>query len=152
MRTALLTVFLSLVCLSVSYAESGIEINDAWVRETPPGSTITAAYMNIENNGSAEDTLKSASSKVSKSAEIHKTSVDDKGVAKMEMVESVQVPSGSTVKLEPGGMHIMLIGLEEPIKSGDKVEVELVFENEGSVKVEAEVLGIGDDAHQHHHH
>ena len=151
MRAALLTVFFSLACLGVSNAEPGIEIKDAWVRETPPGSTITAVYMNIQNNGSTGDTLKSASSKISKSAEIHKT-VHEKGVAKMEMMESVEVPSGSTVKLEPGGVHIMLIDLEEPVKSGDKVEVELVFENGGSVKVEAEALGVGDDAHQHHHH
>lgn len=154
MRTAILALFFSLGLMSFSYAESGVEIKDAWLRETPPGTTITALFLNIENKGSQDDALKSASSNVSRVAEIHTTSVDDNGVAKMEMMESVTVPSGGTAKLEPGGIHIMLIDLNEPLKSGEKVEVELVFENAGEVKAEAEVRGLGDGSsgHEHHHH
>lgn len=141
MKKALAVIMLSLGFVNFSYAQAQIEITDSWVRGTPPGTTITAMYMNVENKGDEDDVLTSVSSQISKSAEIHQTSVDDKGVAKMEMVESVSVPAGASVQLKPGGMHIMLIDLEEPLKSGDEVEVELVFEEAGKIKVQAEVVG-----------
>ena len=152
MGKILLVMILSLCYLSVSYAEAQIEITDSWVRETPPGTSITALYMNIENTGAEDDALISVSSNISKNAEIHNTSVDENGVAKMEMLQSVSVPARKSVRFEPGGMHIMLIGLEEPLKSGDKVEIELVFERAGKLNMEAEVVGIGDKAQEHHHH
>lgn len=141
MKKALTVIMLSLGFVNFSCAQAQIEITDSWVRETPPGTTITAMYMNVENKGDEDDVLTSVSSQISKSAEIHQTSVDDKGVAKMEMVESVSVPAGASVQLKPGGMHIMLIDLEEPLKSGDEVEVELVFEEAGKIKVQAKVVG-----------
>ncbi len=140
----LAVIMLSLGFVSFSYAQQQIEITEGWVRGTPPGTTITAMYMNVENKGEQEDVLSSVSSKISKSAEIHQTSVDDKGVAKMEMVESVAIPAGEAVQFKPGGMHIMLIDLEEPLKSGDEVEIELVFEKAGNIKVQAEVVGVGE--------
>ena len=140
----LAAIVLSLGFINFSYAQVQIEITEGWVRGTPPGTTITAMYMNVENTGDQDDTLKSVSSDISKSAEIHQTSVDDKGVAKMEMLESVLVPAEGSVNFKPGGMHIMLIDLEESLKSGDKVEIKLVFEKAGQVKVQAEVLGVGD--------
>ncbi len=140
----LAAIVLSLGFINFSYAQAQIEITEGWVRGTPPGTTITAMYMNVENTGDQDDTLKSVSSDISKSAEIHQTSVDDKGVAKMEMLESVLVPAEGSVNFKPGGMHIMLIDLEESLKSGDKVEIKLVFEKAGQVKVQAEVLGVGD--------
>lgn len=152
MRTAILTLLFSTSLISFSYAESGIELKDAWVRGTPPGTTITALYLNIENKGSEKDALVSASSNVSKVAEIHTTSVDDKGVAKMEMLQSLSIPAGAVTKLEPGGIHIMLIDLNKPLKSGESVEVELVFENAGPLKAQAKVKGPGDSSHGHEHH
>jgi periplasmic copper chaperone A len=152
MGKMILAMILSLGYLSLSYAEAQIEIKDIWVRETPPGTSITALYMNIENSGGEDDTLKSVSSNISKSAEIHNTSVDQHGVAKMEMLESVSVPARESVHFEPGGMHIMLIDLREPLKSGDKVDIELVFDRAGQMKVQAEVVGIGDKSQEQHHH
>jgi len=152
MGKILLAMILTLGYLSVSYAEAQIEVTDSWGRETPPGTSITALYMNIENTGAEDDTLRSVSSNISKSAEIHNTSVDENGVAKMEMLESVPVPARKSVRFEPGGMHIMLIELEKPLKSGDKVDIELVFEKAGRLNVQAEVVSIGDKAQEHHHH
>jgi len=135
----------------LSYAQDGIEIKDAWVRETPPGTSITALYMTITNNGDEDDTLTAVSADVSKSAEIHVTSVNSEGVAKMEMVNSVDAPAGKSVMLEPGGMHIMLIGLAGQPKSGDVVEVELEFEKAGKIKSQAKVQGIKDNTQEHQH-
>lgn len=151
MRTAIFALLFSFSLISFSYAESGIELKDAWVRGTPPGSTITALYLNIENKGSENDVLLSASSDVSKVVELHTTSVDDKGVAKMEMLESISIPAGGTVKLEPGGMHIMLIDLQKPLETGENVEVELVFEKAGPIKAQAKVKGPGEAVHGHGH-
>lgn len=154
MRVALLVFIFSLGFITFSYAEGTIQIKNAWVRETPPGSTITALYLDIENTENKEDTLMSASSGVCRVAELHTTSVDDKGVAKMEMLESISIPAGGTVKLDPGGMHIMLIDLEQSLKSGENVEVDLVFEKAGTLKVPAKVKGPDEvgHGHQHHHH
>lgn len=153
MRYILFSIALSLVAINLSYGQGGIEIKDAWVRETPPGSNITALYLNIKNTGEKSDTLNSVSTNVSESSEIHKTSLDDKGVAKMEMMKSVTIGSGETVNFEPGGMHIMLIGLQQPIKSGDIVEVKLNFETTGETTIKAKVVGLSanKEHHQNHH-
>lgn len=153
MRYSVLTIIVSMLSLSICFAEGGIEVKDAWVRETPPGSKITALYMNINNAGDKDDTLVSVSTNVSKSAEIHNTLVDDKGVAKMDMIERVIATSGETVKFEPGGMHVMLIDLKHPLKSGDTVQLDLIFETAGKVGIEAKVLGLDAEMkhHQHHH-
>lgn len=149
MIKVLAVIMLSLGFVNFSYAQAQIEITEGWVRGTPPGTTITAMYMNVENKGDQDDALIGVSSNISKSAEIHQTSVDDKGVAKMEMVESVSIPAGGSVHFKPGGMHIMLIDLKEPLKSGDEVEIELVFEKAGKIKVQAEVLGVGESRDRH---
>ncbi len=152
MGKIVLTIIFCMTLVSLSYAQAQIEIKDAWVRETPPGSSVTALYMSIGNSGNEDDTLKGVSVGVSKSAEIHVTSVDSGGVATMEMMKSVDVPARKSVLFEPGGMHIMLIDLAEPLKSGDIVEIDLQFEKAGRIKAHAEVVGIKDMTEEHHHH
>lgn len=137
---------------SLSYAGDEIEVKDAWVREVPPASTVTAAYLKIENKGDKADKLTGVSSDIAGKAQIHTTSVDDKGVAKMEMQKEIEIPAGETVVLEPGGTHIMLIDLKEPVMGKDEVELDLTFENAGEVEVEARVMGLGDGNGGHDHH
>lgn len=150
MKRLVASIMFVFVLGGLSYAESNIAVTDAWVREVPPASDVTAAYLKIENKGDEDDKLRGVSTDVAGAAEIHVTTVDDKGVAKMEMREELDVPAGEVVELEPGGAHIMLIGLKEPVSGKDKIELDLTFEKAGDVKVEARVMGM-DDNHEHHH-
>ncbi len=133
--------------ISLIYActgNSGLTVNDAWIREVPEGIETTALYMNIRNNGEQADRLLSVRSDIAGSVEVHKTSVNKDGISYMEKLEGLEIPSASTVSLEPGGVHVMLIGLKKDIKSGDVVEVVLAFENSGTKKVKAKVRGLND--------
>ncbi|MGB2692081.1 MAG: copper chaperone PCu(A)C [Thermodesulfobacteriota bacterium] len=134
-----------------SYADDNIVINDAWVREVPPGSSVSAVYMTIENKG-VLDQLVSISSEIAETAELHTSKVDENGVATMEMIKVLNLPSDSTVKLEPGGMHIMLIDLKESLVGKEAVNIKLVFDKAGIVVVEVPVKKTGQMDHQHHHH
>lgn len=118
-----------------------IKISDPWVREVPPVSTVTALYMVIENTGDKDDKLIGVKSEASKSAEIHTTSIDDNYVATMEKVDALFIPAGKRLELKPGGSHIMLRELKKPLKTGDKVEIDLIFEKSGVVRVVADVRG-----------
>lgn len=153
MRKYILSTMFIFALGSLSYAGDEIQVTDAWVREVPPASTVTAAYLKITNEGDKADKLTGVSSAIAGSAQIHTTSVDDKGVAKMEMQDSIDIPAGETVALEPGGTHIMLIDLKEPVMGKDEVELDLTFENAGEVEVKAHVMGLDDDngGHDHHH-
>ena len=150
MRKFILSLVLVLGVLGNSFAESELYIKDSWVRGTPPGTDITALYMTIKNEGSEDDVLVGVSSDIAKAAEIHETVVDDQGVAKMNMLQSIEVPSGNSVELKPGGVHVMLIGIKAPLKSGEKVKVDLEFKGAGTVETEAMVMKPGTSSHDHH--
>ncbi len=154
MKKFIASLMLIFVLAGLSYAESNITVTDAWVREVPPASSVTAAYLKIENKGDDGDKLTGVSTDVSGIAEIHVTTVDDKGVAKMEMQKEIDIPEGEVVELKPGGTHIMLIDLKEPVAGKDKIEIDLTFEKAGEIKVEAKVMGMDgmDDNHEHHNH
>lgn len=137
----------SLILLGVALAQPKIEVKDAWVREVPPNSRSSAAYMVIENQGNEPDKLIGAKSDISKVAEIHETVG-----GKMRRVKYIEIPAGKKVELKPGGYHIMLIDLKKPTKEGQQVELVLQFEKSGQVKVNAPVKkGIGK-MEEHHHH
>lgn len=152
MKSLFLAAALSLAAFSYSNAQEAITVTEAWVREVPPSSTLTAAYMNIANNGGEDDKLVSVSSTAAETTEIHLSSVDDKGVAKMEKVNEVAVPAGGTAELKPGGYHIMLIGLKEPLTDKENVEIVLEFEKAGKITVNAPVKGMDKQSHEDHSH
>lgn len=136
--------FGGLLLTSLAFAQPKIEVKDPWVREVPPTSKMSAAYMVIENKGRESDKLIDAVSNASKMTEIHET-VE----GRMRRVKAIEVPAGGRVELKPGGYHMMLIDLNKPLKEGDKVEITLKFEKSGEIKVQAPVKkGMGD--HRHH--
>lgn len=133
-----------------SYAEADIVVSDAWVREVPPGATVSAAYMTLVNRGDQIDKLTGISSGAAENVELHISKVDDNGVAKMERVYMLELPVGETVLLKPGGMHLMLIGLKGPLS--DTVTINFSFEESGDIKVEVPVKSSKDSGEVHHHH
>jgi copper(I)-binding protein len=118
-------------------------ISQAWSRATPKGAKTGGGYLTIENKGSAADRLIGGSADFAGSVQVHEMSMDN-GVMKMRPVENgLTIDPGKTVKLAPGGYHLMIMDLRASLKQGDKVPVTLEFEKAGKVTVSLDVEGVG---------
>ena len=116
-----------------------ISIRDAAVRATVPGMSATAAYFTLENDSAQPMTLKTVTTPVAQKTEIH-TTVSKDGMMRMQEVDQLEVPANGSVDLKPGGYHIMLMGLDEPIKEGAFVPITLTFDNEEQLKIHARAM------------
>lgn len=119
-----------------SHATSKITIEDPWAR--PSTNDVSAVYMVIKNDG-AEDRLVSATADVSPKVQIHEMVTEGNSQRMQEVEGGVVVPEHGSVELKPGGYHIMLMNLPEPLEAGDVVKVALSFEHAGTIDVEASV-------------
>lgn len=143
------------IALAETYSAGGLQIGNPWARATPKGSTVTAGYLTITNKGTEADRLIGGSAAPASRFEVHDT-VTEKGVARMRQVTSLEIKPGQTVELKPGGMHVMLMGLKQPLSKGQTVKGTLVFEKAGTVAVEFTVQAIGAPSggqgggHKHH--
>ncbi len=137
---------------STAYAD-GIKVENPWARASAGAARAGAAYMALVNNGDAADTLINVKSDVSKRTEIH-THMMDGGVMRMRQIEGIEVPAGEPVVLQPGGLHIMFMGLHAPFKEGDAFPLTLVFEHAGEIEVNVSIKGVGakDSGHGSHKH
>lgn len=117
----------------------GVEVDDPWARTSAMSQSAGAVYMHLETN--ADDALLGASvdSGVAAAVEIHETTGDDDGMMSMTPVDRIDLPAGEAVVLEPGGYHIMLLDLVEPLEIGTTFDLTLEFEVEGSRTIEVEV-------------
>ena len=121
-------------------------ITQAWTRATPRGAKTGGGYLTIENKGTSPDTLLGGSADIAGSVQVHEMSMDN-GVMKMRPLDKgLAIEPGKTVKLAPGGYHLMMMDLKSPLKQGDKVPVTLDFEKAGKVKVSLDVQGVGAQA------
>ena len=107
-----------------AHAANIVSVKDAWVRATPPGAEIGAAYLTLTATQNLKLTRVSANA--SKSVEIHNMTMNN-GVMQMRQIPDLPLPAGKPVKLEKGGFHLMLIDLKKPLQPGDKVQMELQF-------------------------
>lgn len=136
-RKALLVIFFFLFAAPLAHSE-GISVKDPWVRQNPPGTSVTAAYMVIENPGT-DDELLGVSCDCAREASLHVIEMkEDSDSMVMREVASMGVPSGASVSLSPGGPHIMLMGLSGDI--GESVILELKFRSGARISVTAPVL------------
>ena len=110
-----------LVTLTV-HAGQQVELNHAWARATAPGQEVGAAYLELKS--ATDQTLVKVESPAAGSVEIHKMTMKN-GVMEMRMLETLELPAGQTVKLEPGGFHFMLFDLKQPLKTGESVPLTL---------------------------
>ena len=121
-------------------------ISQAWSRATPGGAKIGGGYLTIENIGSAPDRLIGGSAEIAGRVELHEMATSN-GVMKMRPLDKgVAIEPGKTVKLAPGGSHLMLFDLRSPLKQGEQVPVTLEFEKAGKVKLSLDVQGVGAQA------
>jgi copper(I)-binding protein len=121
-------------------------ITQAWSRATPGGAKVGGGYLTIENKGSVPDRLIGGSTDVAGTVQIHEMAVNN-GVMTMRPLDNgLTIEPGKTVKLAPGGFHLMLLDLKNPLKQGDKLPVTLEFEKAGKVKLSLDVQGVGAQA------
>jgi copper(I)-binding protein len=127
-----------------SNALAQVTVKDAWVRGTVAQQKATGAFMTITSAQDAK--LISVSSKAAKSVELHTMEMEN-NVMKMRQIDSVNLTAGKAVELKPGGMHIMLMGLNEQAKDGDVINFTLVVEGKDkkqqSIEVKATVKALG---------
>ncbi|WP_286239115.1 copper chaperone PCu(A)C [Neptuniibacter halophilus] len=127
MTKARLRTTLIAACLGFSAtAMAEISIEGAYARAVPPGQKISASFMQLNNSDAEKVALVSASSAVAESVELHTHSHAD-GVMQMRQVEQIEVPASGSVTLQPGGYHIMLIGLKQDLPEGSHIDLQLNF-------------------------
>jgi copper(I)-binding protein len=102
-----------------------VTVKDAWVRAPAPGQKVAGAYMELVSRTSMA--LTAVASPAAASVELHSTSMEG-GVMRMRPVGKIDLPAGTAVKLAPGGLHIMLIDIRQPLKPGDKVPLTLTVQ------------------------
>lgn len=119
----LLAAILTLLSLS---ARAGVDVDSAWIRATVPGQKVGVVYLNL--TASADTRLTGGDCSLARRVEIHEMGMRDNIMHMRELSDGLALPAGHTVKLEPGGIHLMLIGLRRALKAGDRVPLTLYFQ------------------------
>jgi len=120
-----------------------IRIDKPWTRATPPAAPTGAGYMSLTNEGREADRLVEITSPIAGRAEIHTMEIVGDVFRMRWQKDGVELPPGKTVELKPGGVHVMLLELKQPIRPGTKVPVTLVLQRAGKVDVELLAAPIG---------
>lgn len=126
-----------------------VTVVDSWVRPAPEGRAMSAAYLTVCNRSDNNAVLIGVEANVAQAVELHETTRDRDGVASMAPVDRIEIAPGESVSLEPGGAHIMLIGVKEPIATGESIDVTLQFE--AAPPIALNVTARGDDAKMNGH-
>ena len=150
LRTLAYAVFFAALLAVPACAEEvnagDLVITQAWSRATPGGAKIAGAYLTIENRGSTADRLIGGSGNVAARVEVHEMAMKNGVMTMRALDKGLAIEPGKTVKLAPGGYHLMLFDLKNPLKQGDKVPLTLEFEKAGNVNLSFEVQGVGAQA------
>jgi copper(I)-binding protein len=113
-----------------------VRVDGAWARPTVPGQQGGGGFLSLTSSGG--DRLIGGSTPLAQRFELHTMAM--KGdVMEMRQIDAIELPAGKTVELKPGGLHVMFIGLKQPLALGTRVPVTLRFEKAGEVQVEFEV-------------
>jgi periplasmic copper chaperone A len=132
-------------CLAFALnAAAAVTATDAWVRGTVPAQRTTGAFVTLHSTEDAK--LVGVASPIAKSVQIHESEMAN-GVMRMKAVDFVALPAGKRVELQPGGYHVMLLGLVRPLGAGDSVALTLTLEDKSgkrsTLDVDAEVRPLG---------
>jgi copper(I)-binding protein len=119
--TALLTYLFAAPALAQQVKAGDLVITQAWSRATPGGAKVAGGYLTIEDKGSAPDRLIGGSADVADKVQVHETTTNNGVMTMRPLDQGVAIEPGKTVKLAPGGYHLMVLDLKNPLKRGDKV-------------------------------
>ncbi len=120
-------------------AQAGIVVKDPFANPSPAAGGTGGAFMTIVNNSKEPDRLISAQCSIAKMVELHETLNTDGVMSMRPRPDGFEIPAGGTVELKPGGKHVMLMGLTDPLKADEIIEITLNFEKAGAVKVQVPV-------------
>jgi copper(I)-binding protein len=150
MRTLLLAAFAAALAGAVQAHEvkaGPLTLGNLAVRASLGAVPTSAAYLTIDNAGAVPERLLSVDCACAKSAMVHRTETKD-GISSMDAAAAVVIPAHGKVTFQPGGLHIMLMGLKGPLKAGGMQDLTLHFEHAGAVKAGfhvRDVIGAADD-------
>ncbi len=134
-----------------------IMIHDGWARASIGKAPNSAAYMMLMTHGEEIDKLVAVSTPIADKAELHNHVVDD-GIAKMHQVQAIEIAPGEPTTLQPGGLHVMLMGLKQRLEEGEALPITLTFEKAGEVTLDLPIRGVragmkhGGHKHGGHEH
>ena len=136
--------FFSLLLLSLissnSFASSIIVISP-YARAVPPGHPNSAVFMKLRNTSNQDRALVEARSSVSNVVELH-THKKEGGMMRMRRVDKINIKAGDETVLKPGGLHVMLIGLKQPLQQGNMIDLELIFDDNSRIKLNIRVKAV----------
>ena len=141
------------LALAAAPADAQVKVENPWVRGAVPGQLSTGAFLDITSGKTAA--LVKAESPVAATVEVHAMEMKN-NLMTMREVPKIDLPAGKQVRLAPGGFHIMLMDLKQPVKNGETVPIRLTIEypdkKRESIDVKAQVRGLGtSQEHQHKH-
>lgn len=123
-----------------------LTITGAFTRATLPNAPVAGGFLTITNNGGQADTLIGVTTPVAKEGQIHEMAMEGDVMKMRQLPEGLAIPAGETVVLEPGGYHLMFMGLNSAIAEGDVVPVTLIFEKAGTITLDLIAAGTAADA------
>ena len=142
----------STLALFSSLASAEVLVEDAYARAVPPGQLNSATFLQLHNNGADKVELVKAESSVAKTVELH-THEHDNGVMRMRQVASIPVDAKGMTSLQPGGYHIMLLGLNKDMAPGTEIDLKLSFSDGSSLSVTVPVkMVMAKKKMKHHNH
>ncbi len=140
MKRILMLILAGMLLLSACSPEgTDIEAHDYWARAALRDGT-SAVYMLLHNHSDTDDELVGISTDVASAAEMHLSQMSADGVMQMTRQESIPMPADVDLELQPGGYHIMLIGLKQDLKAGDEFSLTLYFKNHEEIILTIPVL------------
>lgn len=129
-----------------------VAVVDPWVRGTVATQKATGAFMQLRS--ATDVAIVGAASPVAAVVEVHEMKMDG-GVMRMSAMKSLPLPAGKTVELKPGGYHVMLMDLKQPLAEGTTVPITLTVQDKdgrtSTLEVKAPVKGLTAPAQQHKH-
>jgi copper(I)-binding protein len=144
--TVLLALCVGSAARAQTSAASTIVVEQPFARATPKGAMTGAAYMTLLNNGASADRLVGATTPVADKVQFHQAS-EENGVSRMREVPSVDLEPGAKIVFKPGEMHMMIVGLKQPLVQGQTFPLALQFEKAGNIEVTVPIQGIGAMQH-----
>ena len=146
MAGVLLVVSIGAYAWAQSPDARSISVEQPWARATPAGARTGAAYLTLTNNAISTERLMGATTPVAETVQFHKVTGKD-GIVRMRELRSIDIASGDKLMLKPGNIHIMMVGLKQPLRQGQMFPLTLEFEKAGTIEVVVSVAGVGAMKH-----
>ena len=129
-------------------AADAVDIDAPYARAVPPGQSNSAVFMTLHNNSEVDHALVAAESPVASTLELH-THIMEGEIMRMRPVDKIELPAASTVELRPGGLHVMLIGLNQQLTPAQEVPITLIYQDGSKKTVQAPARKAQPMAHHH---